>query len=476
MLFNSIHFLLFFPVVTAIYFLLPHKYRWFWLLACSCFFYMFFKAIYILILFVTIIVDYFAGIYIERTTHPKTKKRLLWLSIVANIGVLAVFKYFNFLNDNLSGILTWAGYQNHIPSLSILLPIGLSFHTFQAMSYTIEVYRGRQKAEKRFGIYALYVMFFPQLVAGPIERPQNMIPQFYKKQVFDPIAVSEGLKRILVGLFKKVVVADRLSVYVDTVYGNYEQHGSLTLILATIFFSAQIYCDFSGYSDIAIGAARVMGFNLMENFKRPYFSKTISEFWGKWHISLSTWFRDYVYIPLGGNRMAKHKWFFNLFVVFILSGFWHGANWTFIVWGALHGLYLVVGLYKKDLPKGPVGSFLAKHVSLANYLNMLTTFVLVSIAWVFFRADNMSQALGVLQRIFWYRPGFFIGEPNYFLYSIMALTALFLYEFKQEYGIPSIAFLHSNRFSVRMFTYVVLIFTILLFGVFDGSQFIYFQF
>ncbi|RZK15032.1 MAG: MBOAT family protein, partial [Flavobacterium sp.] len=300
MLFNSFHFLLFFPIVTAIYFIIPHKYRWLWLLLASCSFYMFFKAVYILILFFTIIIDYFAGIYIEQAGKMIDKKRLLLVSIIANVLVLAIFKYFNFLNDNVTGILSWAGYRNPIPALSILLPIGLSFHTFQAMSYTIEVYRGNQKAERKFGIYALYVMFFPQLVAGPIERPQNMLPQFYERHIFNPVDVAEGLKRILIGLFKKVVVADRLAIYVNSVYGNYEQHGSLSLITATIFFSIQIYCDFSGYSGIAIGTARVLGFRLMENFNRPYFAKSISEFWSKWHISLSTWFKDYVYIPLGG--------------------------------------------------------------------------------------------------------------------------------------------------------------------------------
>lgn len=236
MLFNSFHFLLFFPIVTAIYFVIPHKYRWLWLLLASCSFYMFFKAVYILILFFTIIIDYIAGIYIEEAHSLIDKKRLLFVSIVANVLVLAVFKYFNFLNDNLSGIMSWAGYQNPIPALSILLPIGLSFHTFQAMSYTIEVYRGNQKAERKFGIYALYVMFFPQLVAGPIERPQNMLPQFYERHAFNPVDVSEGLKRILIGLFKKVVVADRLAIYVNAVYGNYEHHGSLSLITATVFF------------------------------------------------------------------------------------------------------------------------------------------------------------------------------------------------------------------------------------------------
>lgn len=475
MLFNSFHFLLFFPIVTAIYFIIPHKYRWLWLLLASCSFYMFFKAVYILILFFTIIIDYFAGIYIEQARKMIDKKRLLLVSIIANVLVLAIFKYFNFLNDNITGILSWAGYQNPIPALSILLPIGLSFHTFQAMSYTIEVYRGNQKAERKFGIYALYVMFFPQLVAGPIERPQNMLPQFYERHIFNPVDVTEGLKRILIGLFKKVVVADRLAIYVNSVYGNYEHHGSLSLITATIFFSIQIYCDFSGYSDIAIGTARVLGFRLMENFNRPYFAKSISEFWSKWHISLSTWFKDYVYIPLGGNRTSQHRWYFNLFIVFVLSGLWHGANWTFIIWGALHGTYLVVGnVMQKITFVSEIKSRLSQ-TSVGNSLNISLTFILVSFAWIFFRANTMTQALGIIKSILIYKPGFFIGQPDYFFYSMLALLSLLVYECSLEFKWRKVSFAEMNV-SFRMISYGVLIFTIILFGVFDGSQFIYFQF
>lgn len=475
MLFNSIHFLLFFPIVTAIYFFLPQKYRWLWLLSASCFFYMFFKAVYILILFFTIVIDYLAGIYIEKAESKRSKKRLLLLSIVANVLVLGIFKYFNFLNDNLSGMLSWMGYHNDIPSLKILLPIGLSFHTFQAMSYTIEVYRGNQKAERKFGIYALYVMFFPQLVAGPIERPQNMMPQFYERHVFNPVDVSEGLKRILIGLYKKVVVADRLAIYVNAVYGNFEHHGSLSILTATVFFSFQIYCDFSGYSDIAIGTARVLGFRLMENFNRPYFAQSISEFWTKWHISLSTWFKDYVYIPLGGNRVSAYQWYFNLFIVFMLSGLWHGANWTFIFWGALHGLYLILGIVLKKYTAlfGEKGISFGSNAS--KWLHTLITFTLVTLAWVFFRADNMTQALGILERIFVFRSGFFIGQPNYFFYSILALFSLIAYESSLEFQWRRVSF--SNwKSSLRMFSYALIIFVIILFGVFDGSQFIYFQF
>ncbi|MFC0516071.1 MBOAT family O-acyltransferase [Mucilaginibacter angelicae] len=476
MIFNSFTFLLFFPVVTVLYFLVPHKFRWLLLLTASCYFYMFFKAIYILILFFTIIIDYTAGIYLEKVTDPKKKKLLLILSLTANIGVLAVFKYFNFFNANLSGVLYWMGYTNPIPFLQILLPIGLSFHTFQAMSYTIEVYRGHQKAERHFGIYALYVMFYPQLVAGPIERPQNLLPQFKAQHRFNALDVSEGLKRMLIGFFKKVVVADRLSIYVKTVFNNYPEHGSATIVLASLFFAVQIYCDFSGYSDIAIGSARVMGFKLMENFKRPYFAKSISEFWSRWHISLSTWFKDYVYIPLGGNRVSKGRLYLNLFAVFMISGLWHGANWTFIVWGALHGFYLICGMVTQKWRAAIAGKLGLRNSIFANFLNISFTIFLVTISWIFFRAVSLQQAWGLLKGVFIYKSGFFIGEPSYFLYDFMAIAALFFYELKQEYGFHSLRFLHNENWGVRMASYLGLIFIILLFGVFDGGQFIYFQF
>ncbi|WP_240315166.1 MBOAT family O-acyltransferase [Mucilaginibacter pineti] len=437
---------------------------------------MFFKAIYILILFFTIIIDYTAGIYLEKVKEPKKKKLLLILSLTANIGVLAVFKYFNFFNNNLSGLLEWWGYTNPIPFLQILLPIGLSFHTFQAMSYTIEVYRGNQKAEHHFGIYALYVMFYPQLVAGPIERPQNLLPQFKSEHRFNALDVSEGLKRMLIGFFKKVVVADRLSIYVKTVFNNYPEHGSVTIMLAFLFFAVQIYCDFSGYSDIAIGSARVMGFKLMENFRRPYFAKSINEFWSRWHISLSTWFKDYVYIPLGGSRVSKGRLYLNLFAVFMISGLWHGANWTFIVWGALHGFYLICGMVTQKWRAAIANKIGLGAGIFANFLNISFTIFLVTISWVFFRAVSLGQAWDLLKGVFIYKPGFFIGEPSYFLYDLMAIAALFFYELKQEYNIHSLRFLHSERLVVRMASYMALVFLILLFGVFDGGQFIYFQF
>ncbi|RYE17698.1 MAG: MBOAT family protein, partial [Sphingobacteriaceae bacterium] len=325
----------------------------------------------------------------------KTRKLYLVLSLVANLGVLVFFKYYNFLNDNLTALLGSFNYSNHIPYLTILLPIGLSFHTFQAMSYTIEVYRGNQPAEKHFGIYALYVMFYPQLVAGPIERPQNIIYQFYEKHRFNSEEFKAGLMQMATGLFKKVVIADRLSILVDGAYAHPKTQSGTTLLVATLFYSFQIYCDFSGYSDMAIGAARTMGFRLMENFRSPYFSRSVSEFWSRWHISLSTWFRDYLYIPLGGNRVAISRWCFNLMVVFIVSGFWHGANWTFIVWGALHGTFLIINLtYNKLLQ---YNGYTFKPYPLKSLFQIIGTFCIVSFAWVFFRAAYVSDAIYIVK-------------------------------------------------------------------------------
>jgi alginate O-acetyltransferase complex protein AlgI len=393
MLFNSFSFLVFFPLVTVIYFLLPHRFRWIHLLAASCYFYMAFVPVYILILAGTIIIDYVAGIAIENAPE-KRKKTYLIISLISNIGVLAVFKYYNFLNENLTELLGIFNVQNQIPYLSILLPIGLSFHTFQAMSYTIEVYNGNQKAERHFGIYSLYVMFYPQLVAGPIERPQNILPQLHEKKEFNYGLVTSGLKLMAWGLIKKMIIADRLAYMVDIVYNNPQEHQGLPLILASIFFAFQIYCDFSGYSDIAIGAARVMGIHLMKNFNYPYFSKSISEFWGRWHISLSTWFRDYLYIPLGGNRVSIPRWYINILIVFIISGIWHGANWTFIMWGALHGIMLVsehvVRRFKKSMNI---------HFSMPAPLNILITFIIVTLAWVFFRANSIEDANYILSHL-----------------------------------------------------------------------------
>jgi len=306
MLFNSLTFAIFFPIVTGLYFLLPYRWRTWMLLLASCAFYMAFIPIYILILFVTILIDYAAGIYIEQS---QGRKRKLWLiaSIASTCLVLFVFKYFDFASQNLSALARFLDWNYPVKVLNIILPIGLSFHTFQSLSYVIEVYRGHQKAERRFGIYALYVMFYPQLVAGPIERPQNLLHQFDEDHHFDYDRTASGLRLMAWGLFKKIVIADRLAIYVNAVYATPREFSALQLLAATFFFAYQIYCDFSGYSDIAIGSARIMGFKLMTNFDRPYSAKSIGEFWRRWHISLSTWFKDYVYVSMGGSRVSRWR-------------------------------------------------------------------------------------------------------------------------------------------------------------------------
>ena len=468
MIFNSVHFIFFFIATTILYYALPHRFRWAFLLAISCYFYMVFRPIYILILAGTIVVDYVAGLFLESTTNPRRKKIFLVASIIANVGVLAVFKYYNFINDNLTELLGVFHLKNEIPMLRILLPIGLSFHTFQAMSYTIEVYRGKQQAEKHFGMYALYVMFYPQLVAGPIERPQNILHQLKEKVVFNYDHIVSGLKLILWGLFVKVVIADRLSIYVDIVYNSPEHHSAISSLVATLFFTFQIYCDFSGYSSIAIGCAKVLGIDLMINFRRPYMSTSIREFWSRWHISLSTWFRDYLYIPLGGNRVSVYRNMFNLFFVFLVSGLWHGANWTFIIWGALHGLYLMMEI---------VFDRLVPSIKLPRSIRWILNFVLVAIAWVFFRASNFQTAKQILKNIYTFKPGpLYIGNASYLVYSFFAILFLFAAEYNAEKLNNRYAWLHSERKVLRWSAYLLLILTLLSIGVFNGGQFIYFQF
>ncbi len=480
MLFNSFEFLIFFIVVTVLYFTLPHKYRWALLLAASCIFYMFFVPAYILILFFTITIDYFAGIFIENAKGIR-RKRFLWLSLLANISVLAIFKYYNFINENLTNLFGFAGTENPIPYLHIILPIGLSFHTFQAMSYTIEVYRGHQSAERKFGIFALYVMFYPQLVAGPIERPQNLLHQFHEKHSLDFIRIANGLKLMLWGLFKKIVIADRLAPLVDVVYNDPTQYHGWAVILATCFFAFQIYCDFSGYSDIAIGAARVMGFTLMTNFRTPYFAQSVSEFWKRWHISLSTWFKDYLYVPLGGNRVNRSRWFFNLFITFMVSGIWHGADWTFIIWGALHGVYLIVAIISQNTRSVMMKSIGLKEGShLSNFINTATVFVLVTFAWVFFRANSLNDAVILIQNSMVFSGSGLIEYISANGWQTVVLAFLFVafLLITEKIMVNQSADEFVNRFSqyTRLAIYVIISLLIINFGVFGGNNFIYFQF
>ena len=400
MLFNSLEFIVFFPIVLGIYFLISHRYRWILLLIASYYFYMSWNYKYIILIILSTVIDYFAGIHMARTERKHKKKLLLLLSLCANLGLLFFFKYYNFFSINANYIFEQVNIFYHFPSMHFLLPVGISFYTFQTLSYTIDVYRGNKEPERHLGKFALYVSFFPQLVAGPIERSERLLPQFHKEITFNYQRVRDGLVLMVWGMFKKVVIADRLAEYVNLVYNQHHDFEGLQNLIATIFFTFQIYCDFSGYSDIAIGAALVMGYRLMTNFRRPYLATSIREFWQRWHISLSTWFRDYLYIPLGGNRVVKWRWYFNLFITFLISGLWHGAAWTFVIWGALHGIYLIFGIFSKNLEKRYFPSFAERNNNLVYIYNLVITFVLVVFAWIFFRANNINDAFDIIHSMF----------------------------------------------------------------------------
>jgi D-alanyl-lipoteichoic acid acyltransferase DltB (MBOAT superfamily) len=464
MSFDSVSFLVFFPVVTTLYFLLPPAWRWALLLVASALFYMAFVPAYILILAVTIAVDYIAGRCIE-TARPGRRHLFLLVSILVNVGFLAFFKYFNFINQNFALLAGIARLHDPISNIAVLLPIGLSFHTFQAMSYTIEVYRGRQKAERNFGIFALYVLFYPQLVAGPIERPQNLLHQFYEKHDFDYERVISGLKLMCWGFFKKIVVANGMAALVNPVYNAPRTQPGPELVFATLGFAFQIYADFSGYTDIARGAARVMGFSLMENFRNPYLSASFSEFWTRWHISLSTWFRDYVYIPLGGNRVPFWRWQANLLIVFLVSGLWHGAKWTFIIWGLLHAAFLIAEHGWQRWAGKPIAAF--------------WVFPLVTFAWIFFRAAHVSDAFYIVAHLGsqWsgaaLREVFHHGAVNVYL---MATLAVFLLAAESEAGRGWYDEVVRPNLGFRWASYYALVTAIIILGTFNNTRFIYFQF
>ncbi|MHC2992404.1 alginate O-acetyltransferase, partial [Pontibacter sp. HJ8] len=395
MLFNSAEFFIFFPVVVTLYFLTPFNRRWLILLLASYYFYMSWKPAYAVILVISTLIDYVTSRQMGRYSVEEKDKRRPWLylSLFSNLGILLLFKYYNFFNESARDIALALDVPYAMPAFELLLPMGISFYTFQTMSYTIDVYQGRIKPEPHLGIFALFVTFFPQLVAGPIERAGNLLGQLRRKHDFSYDRVVAGLRRMGWGFFKKIVIADNLALMVNQVYNNPTEYEGISLIIATIFFAFQIYCDFSGYSDIAIGASQVMGFRLMENFRSPYFAKTIPEFWSRWHISLSTWFRDYLYIPLGGNRVVKWRWYYNLFIVFLLSGFWHGASWTFVVWGALHGIYQIFGLMTRDKRNALVHRIgLTAHPHFYKGVQVLTVFFLVCFSWIFFRANSIGDA------------------------------------------------------------------------------------
>ena len=473
MLFNSFEFLLFFPIVAILYYLITPKYRWVFLLVASYYFYMNWQPIYAILIFTSTLVTYLCALKIDSTPVQSRKKAYLTASLIINLGILFLFKYYNFFNDSIFGLLNDWGIRMTLPNFDLLLPVGISFYTFQAVGYTIDVYRGDIKSEKHFGIYALFVSFFPQLVAGPIERAVNLLPQFKETKIFNYHQAVQGIKLMIWGYFMKIVVADRLAIYVNSVYGAPEYHSAITLIIATIFFAFQIYCDFAGYSNIAIGCAKIMGFDLMTNFRRPYFAQSCAEFWSRWHISLSTWFKDYVYIPLGGNRVGTSKNYRNILITFLVSGLWHGANWTYVIWGGLNGLYQVIF---KILGISPKRKKERSRFNLVYIGNLLLTFILISFSWIFFRANSLSDAITVIERMVTAPGGLFIGEKSSFAYSLFAIIVLILKDAYDEFYPDGNLFFTSKVRTIRYLSYSIIIVIILLLGVFDGGQFIYFQF
>ncbi len=508
MLFNSFHFILFFIIVTIGYYILPHKYRWILLLISSYYFYMCWRPVFILLIVFSTFVNYIFSIAIGREKDAKKRKCYLMITIAINFGLLFLFKYAVFLNESImsaaGSILQWwyqdlgaeaalqkaekilQGYPAR--EFDIMLPMGISFYTFQAASYTIDVYRKDVKPVRHYGIFSLFITFFPQLVAGPIERSSQLLPQFYKKHSFDKERVLLGLKWMLWGFFKKIVIADRTAVAVDTIYASPQSYSGLYLFLAMILFTFQIYCDFSGYSDIALGSAKVLGFDLMMNFKKPYLSKSIKEFWRRWHVSLSTWFMDYVYIPLGGNRKGQTRQCWNLFVTFLVSGLWHGANWTYAIWGGLHGVYLVVGRWTENVRKKiRTILHLEKNILWSGW-NILCTFLLFSLSLVIFRANTITDAVYVLTHM---TEDFFMWTQKQYVYEVLTGMGVNLFEIL-VIGI-SVAFLvfseivtgkesvigwvEKRNYALRLVFYVFVSVWILSTGVFySGGEFIYFQF
>ena len=479
MLFNSFAYAVFLPCVFILYWILPHKFRWPLLLVASYWFYMSWNAAYVVLIASTTLVSWLCALCMEKTGSKKLKKLSVAAALLVSLGILFVFKYYNFS----LGILESLSASIRIPRLDVLLPVGISFYTFQTLSYVIDVYRGKTKAEKNLGIYATFVSFFPQLVAGPIERSSNLMPQITSEKHFDYSSAAYGIRLILWGLYKKMMIADNLAVYVDRVFSNVHGYTGCSLLVAVLFFSVQIYCDFSGYSDIARGSAKLLGIDLMENFRSPYFSSGIREFWSRWHISLSTWFRDYVYIPMGGNRVSKPRVILNTLVTFLVSGLWHGANITFIVWGGIHGLGQVcenaLGLNRKK-ERG--------HIKLRRILGVPFVFVFVTVAWIFFRASSIQDALYVLSKIpngfeFSRLSAYFTSGIDAVLlnwgiirrFVLLCFIPLTLYDY---FSLKTdVCGWLGNRNPVIRYAYIfAVIVVILMYGYVGQSTFVYFQF
>lgn len=466
MLFNSLAFLLFFPIICLLYWGIPYRLRNTLLLLASYYFYMSWEPKYAILILFTSLTTWICGLNISKNSNHK--RLHLSICIVTNLLILFFFKYYNFVIDSICSIELFKNLRLYIPYSEFLLPVGISFYTFQSIGYTIDVYRQEIKPEKDFLTYALFVSFFPQLVAGPIERAKNLLPQFHHRHYFNGEESIEGLKLMLWGFFMKLCIAGNVAPYVDAVYNNVSNHYSSSLILASVFFSFQIFCDFGGYSLIAIGTARCLGFRLMQNFNHPYLSTSVKDFWHRWHISLSSWFGSYVYIPLGGSRCNLIKHCKNLMITMLASGIWHGANWTFIWWGGIHGIFLVINtLYLKIFGKN---NFIPKAI------NIITTWILVTWAWIFFRANTLSDAFTVMKRIIFDHGKFYKGEgyPSIILPLLMILILL-IKEIKDEYNFKFSLIHHSNPW-ISIPSVALLIITILLCAEFDSGKFIYFQF
>ena len=475
MLFNSLEFALFLPLVFALYWILPSRFRWALLLAASYWFYMSWKIEYVVLILTTTAVSFVSALLMEKADRKK-KKWILAAAVTICMGILFFFKYFDFFSDSLCGIISIFAPKPDPIVLNLLLPVGISFYTFQTMSYVFDVYRGSCAVEHHFGKYAAFVSFFPQLVAGPIERTDNLLPQIKADHVFDYDKATYGLKLMAWGYFKKLAVADVVSVYTSKVFGHPQSYHGFSLVLAVILFTFQIYCDFSGYSDIAVGTAKLFGMDLMTNFKSPYFSQTIHEFWSRWHISLSTWFRDYVYIPLGGNRRGKMRQAINLMITFLVSGLWHGANYTFIIWGGIHGLGQVAE--NLTVPKDK-----RESKGVLRWCRMAAVFVFCSVAWVFFASQSLDDALYVIPHLFdgmtdffqYIKSGFVaihFRDPLVF-FSILLLCLYDYFSLKNDV----IEAISSRRKVVRWSLYLfITLWTIFNISITDHPEFIYFQF
>tara|TARA_B110000046_G_C13012889_1_gene407465 strand:+ start:771 stop:2219 length:1449 start_codon:yes stop_codon:yes gene_type:complete len=482
MLFNSIEFTIFLPIVFAIYWLLNKsklKTQNFFLLTASYVFYAWWDWRFLSLILFSSVVDYLIGIRLGKATINRDRKWLITISIFVNLGLLGLFKYFNFFTESFAQAFTVLASPIDLRRLNLILPVGISFYTFQTLSYSIDVYKRKLEPTLDFVSFMAFVSFFPQLVAGPIERASNLLPQFYKKRSFNYFQAVDGLRQILWGLVKKVVIADSCAGFVNIIFNTSDQQSGAILLLGAILFAFQIYGDFSGYSDIAIGTARLFGFNLMRNFKFPYFSRDIAEFWRRWHISLSSWFRDYLYIPLGGSKAGLGGKIRNTFIIFLLSGFWHGANWTFIIWGFLNALFFLPLLLSKNnrtnLNTIAEGNILP---SIKETYQITSTFFLTVLAWIFFRADSLSHALSIINEIF----STSIINYSKFNWSIeLAVTICFIMLFvlvewvgrEREYAIEKM-WLSRPRFK-RWGIYLILIFSI-LYSTGNQQQFIYFQF